>query len=438
MKPLSETVSAAPMGRRRLLKASAAAMMSLASSATMTPWAQAQEQGGATTQWWTWRGPLGNNVAAPGSTAPTNYKKERIVWAAPVPGRGHSSPMIAGDAIYLTTADQAAETQWVLAYSRRDGKPLWNQIVHRGGVPTENHPKNTEASPSVAFDGTRLFTAFYNSSAIWLTAFSPAGEQLWQQSVGAYDPRTYKYGYAASPTIYRDTVILVADYDGESFLAAHDRKTGNPVWKVARKGVTSFSSPIVANIAGRDQLLLTGGDALIAYDPASGKTLWSAPTLTMATCGTVVWDGDLIFASGGYPKAETACIRADGSGEVVWTNTQKCYEQSMLAHDGYVYAVTDAGVAHCWRATDGETMWRERLGGEYSSSPVLVGETIHVFNEQGEGFAFKATAERYVKLGGGKIASDVFATPSVVGDTMYLRIGIAEGGARREYLVALK
>lgn len=439
MLPPSKTVTDfPPFTRRRLLQATGGALLSLSSTCVAPRWASAQDNDEQAKHWWTWRGPLGNNIAAPGTTAPTTYVKERIAWATPVPGRGHSSPIIAGDAIYLTTADKAAGTQSVLAFSRGSGMPLWNQIVHRGGVPTENHPKNTEASPSVAFDGQRLFTTFYNSSAIWLTAFSPTGEQLWQQSVGAYDPRTYKYGYAASPTIYRDTIIVAADYDGDSFLAAHDRETGKPVWKVARKGVTSFSSPIVAKIAGREQLLLSGGDAVIAYDPASGKTLWSTPALTMATCGTVVWDGDLVFASGGYPKAETACIRADGSGEVVWTNTQKCYEQSMLAHDGYVYAVTDAGVAHCWRATDGETMWRERLGGEYSSSPVLVGDTIHVFNEQGEGFAFKASADRFVKLGGGKIASDVFATPSVVGDTMYLRVGTLEGGARREYLLALK
>ncbi len=388
--------------------------------------------------WWTWRGPNGNNVAASGSTAPTKYSSDRIAWASPVPGRGHSSPIVTQKHIFLTTADTSKETQSVLAYDRRDGKPLWAQVVHRGGLPQENHRKNTEASPTVAFDGQRVIAAFYNSSAIQLTALSPEGEQLWQTSVGRYDPRAYQYGYAASPAIDRDRVIVAADFDGESFLAAHDCRTGENIWKVSRANATSFSSPIVAQVGGRDQILLSGGNMLAGYDPADGKLLWSSPVTTMATCGTVVWDGDLVFASGGYPKSETACVRGDGSGRVVWTNQQKCYEQSLLAHAGYVYAVTDAGIAHCWRATDGETMWRERLGGLYSSSPVLVGDVIHVFNEQAEGFAFRATPDKYENVGGGKVGDEAFATPSVVGDTMYLRVARNQAARRQEYLVALK
>lgn len=387
--------------------------------------------------WTTWRGPTGDNHAAAGSQGPTQYSAKNISWAAPVPGRGHSSPIVAGDLIYLTTADKEAGTQGVLAYQRKTGRPAWTQVVHRGGIPAENHAKNTEASPSVAFDGERVIAAFYNSSAIWLSALSPDGKPLWQQSIGAYEPRAYKYGYAASPTLYQDHVIVVGDYDGKSFLAAHDRSTGKPLWKVARRSVTSFSSPIIANLCGRDQLLISGGEAIDSYDPASGKSLWSAPALAMATCGTLVWDGEYVFGSGGYPKPETACVKADGSGEVVWTNNQKCYEQSMLAVNGFIYAVTDAGVAHCWRASDGETMWRERLGGDYSSSPVLSGENIHVFNEQGQGFVFKATEKEYVAAGGGKFGDECFATPAIIGKTMYMRIARNQNGKRQEYLVAL-
>lgn len=423
--------------RRTVLKASVPLLTALASGFHSSTLA-ADSDGDQSTQWWTWRGPLGNNIAPEGCSAPTVYSDERIAWATPVPGRGHASPIIAGGNIYLTTADKSAGTQSVLAYSQRDGRLLWNQTVHQGGLPTENHPKNTEASCSVAFDGERLMCAFYNSSAIWLTAYSPSGKMLWQESIGAYNPQTYKYGYAASPTIYKGNVIVVGDYDGESFLAAHDCATAKVAWKVPRKHVMSFSSPIVAKISGRDQLLLSGGDAITSYDPNNGETLWNTPALTMATCGTLVWEDNLVFGSGGYPKAQTACVVADGSGQVVWSNPQKCYEQSMLLVAGHVYAVTDAGIAHCWRAKDGEMMWRERLGGDYSSSPVLVGDAIHVFNEQGQGFAFKATPERYESLGGGKIADDVFPTPSVVGDTMYLRLGKNRAGVRQEYLVALK
>ncbi len=423
------------LDRRHFLKAGAA----LASaSLPLLQTADAQETDAAAgNDWATWRGPTGNNHASPGSQGPTQYNANQIRWAAPVPGRGHSSPIIAGDLIYLTTADTAVGTQSVLAYQRQTGRPAWSQVVHRGGLPTENHPKNTEASPSVAFDGERVIAAFYNSSAIWLSALSPAGKPIWQQSIGGYEPRAYKYGYAASPALYQDLVIVVGDFDGQAFLAAHERETGKPVWKVARRGVTSFSSPIVANVCGRDQLLLSGGDAIDSYNPATGEQLWSTPALTMATCGTLVWDGEYVIGSGGYPKSETACVKADGSGEVIWTNGQKCYEQSLLALDGYIYAVTDAGVAHCWRVSDGETMWRERLGGDYSSSPVLAGGNVHVFNEQGQGFVFKATPEKFISVGGGRFGDECFATPSIIGNTMYMRVARTQDGKRQEYLVAL-
>jgi outer membrane protein assembly factor BamB len=392
----------------------------------------------ASQEWWSWRGPNGNNIAAAGCTAPTKYEKENVVWQSPVPGRGHSSPVVAGNSIYLTTADKADGTQSVLAFNRDSGKPLWSKTIHRGGIPKENHLKNTEASPTVAFDGQRLIASFYNSSAIWLSGLTTDGEILWQKSVGKFDPQRFKYGYAPSPALFEEAVIVAADYDGDSFIAAIDRATGNQLWKTKRANSTSFSSPIVAYVAGRQQLLLSGGESITSYDPKSGKQLWTAKCLTMATCGTVVWDAGCVFASGGYPKAETACVRADGSGEVVWKNNQKCYEQSILAIDGFIYAVTDAGIAQCWRATDGETMWRERLGGNYSCSPILVGDVIQIFNEQGQGFAFKASPTKFESVGGGKIADDVFATPSVVGNTMYMRMAKIVGGNRQEYLVALR
>ena len=146
-----------------------------------------------------------------------------------------------------------------------------------------------------------------------------------------------------------------------------------------RMPTISYSSPIVAHVAGRDQLLISGGKVVASYDPENGKPLWTADATTSATCGTMVWDGGLVFASGGYPDAETAAIAADGSGRVVWRNREKCYEQSMLAVDGYVYAVNDRGIAYCWKADDGTQMWQQRLGGggAVSSSPILAGGNIY-------------------------------------------------------------
>jgi hypothetical protein len=387
--------------------------------------------------WHRWRGPYGNNVCAPGATAPTTITPDHYRWKVPVPGRGHSSPIVTDDSVYLTTAEKDAGTQSVLAFDRERGRSRWSQLVHRGGLPTQNHPKNTEASSTLAFDGEYLYAVFYNASSLQLTKLTAAGRIVWQQNLGHYDPQRYKYGYAASPLLYEESVIVVGDYDGAAFLTARDRRGGGEVWRIERPTNISFSSPIVARCGGREQLLLSGSDRVCAYDPRSGRLLWETPCTTAATCGTMVWDDRYVYASGGYPKNETVCLEAD-RGRIVWTNNQKCYEQSMLLHDGFLYAVADSGVAYCWRGADGETMWRQRLGGDYSSSPLLVGgKTIHVFNEQGEGFAFAASPQAFRSLGKSKVGDEVFATPSVVGDTMYLRTAERNGRGRQEYLLAI-
>ncbi|MEM8667999.1 MAG: PQQ-binding-like beta-propeller repeat protein [Planctomycetota bacterium] len=432
--------SAAHHSSRRvfLKQASVCSSIGVAFSAGSLPSpSPASQVTGNTSNWQTWRGPQGNNHVVGAPNILTTIDNSEIAWSTLVPGRGHSSPIVYDDQIFLTTADKAAGTQSVLAITRQ-GKPAWQRVVHRGGIPAANHPKNTEASPSVACDGKSLFSAFYNDKAVRLTKLSLDGQVEWQKSVHSYFPSKYKYGYAASPCLYRDQIILVGDYDGDSFLASLDRNTGETIWKVKRPSKISFSSPIIANIAGRDQLLLSGCEQVASYDPANGSLLWRVPgATTYATCGTMVWEGDRVYASGGYPKAETVCIRADGSGKVLWANSVKCYEQSMLCHDGHVYAVSDGGVAYCWRGTDGKALWKKRLGGNYSSSPLLVGNDIHVFNERGEGFAFAASPSAFQERGRSRVGDEVFSSPIVVDDTMYLRVAVRRE-RRQESLLAIR
>jgi hypothetical protein len=193
----------------------------------------------------------------------------------------------------------------------------------------------------------------------------------------------------------------------------------------------------VANVAGRDQLLISGLNAVASYNPQDGKSLWVAPGTTNATCGTMVWDGDLVFASGGYPKAETICVKADGSKHVVWKNNEKCYEQSMLATGGYVYAVTDQGVAYCWRGADGREMWKQRLQGPVSSSPILVGDTIYSTNEAGTTYVFKADPNRFTSVAQNQLEQEGFATMAVCGDRIYIRAASGHGPQRKETLYCI-
>ena len=423
----------APVGRRDFLTAAAAAAVAVG----VPRIAPAKTAAAPAAEWRGWRGPGGDNHAAAGAGAPASMTADRVAWSVPVPGRGHSSPVVAGDSVYLTTADERAGTQSVLAFDT-DGTPRWARVVHDRGLPEENHPKNTEASPTVAFDGTGLLAAFYNGGAIRLTRLNAAGEIEWQRVAGAYAPQKYKYGYAASPHLHGGGAIVGGDFDGNAFLACLDAATGEERWKVRRPSATSFSSPVVARVAGRDQLLLSGGRMVAGYDPADGSTLWTAPgATTMATCGTCVWDESRVFASGGYPEAETVAIDA-ADGRVVWSNRVKCYEQSMLVVDEHLYGVSDGGVVYCWRCEDGTIAWRERIGGAYSSSPLLVGDTIHVFDETARGTAFAANPDGYERRGETKLGDAMFASPVTVRDTTYLRVAKLDGGLRRESLLAVR
>lgn len=392
----------------------------------------------AQTDWPWWRGPSRNGVAAPTQTPPTKWSdKQSVVWRTPVPGRGHSSPVIVGKQVFLTTADAATQTHSVLAFDRDSGKQLWKTDISQGGFPKNNHPKNTEATATIACDGERLFASFFHHEKVELFTLDLAGKVVWKQVAGPFNPKRYEYGYAPSPLLYRGSVIIAAEHDGESFLTALERSSGKRLWTAPRPQNITFSSPVVAPVGGRDQLLLSGSDQVASYDPSSGKPLWTTPGTTAATCGTMVWDGDIVYASGGYPKAETLAVRGDGSGTVLWKNNQKCYEQSMLAVGGHLYGLTDNGILFCWRGADGQEMWKQRLKGPVSSSPVLAGGHIYWANELGTTYVFKPNPQSLELVAENQLGDDSFASPAIVGGRVYLRTSFGTGPKRQEFLYCL-
>jgi outer membrane protein assembly factor BamB len=384
--------------------------------------------------WPWWRGPRRDGIAAE-QTVPAKFgPNDKVIWKTPVPGRGHSSPVVVADRVFLTTADEAEQIQSVLAFDRKTGRKLWQVEVSRGGFPERNHPKNSEATSTVACDGQHLFVTFFHHHAIELAAIDLAGNIVWQKKAGPFHPQKYEYGYAPSPLIFADLVIVAGEYDGDSFVAAFRRTDGREAWRIRRPSNVSFSSPVVTHVAGRDQLLISGADQVAAYDPRTGKSLWSAAGTTAATCGTIVWDSDLVFASGGYPKSETLAVRADGSGEVVWRNRQKCYEQSMIVVDGHLYALTDNGILFCWRGGDGREMWKRRLVGPVSASPVCAGGLIYWANELGTLYVFRPNPERFELVAENQIGDAAFPSPAICGGQIFLRVADDSSGSRQETL----
>lgn len=227
----------------------------------------------AAKDWPWWRGPWRNGYADSKPVPTTFNATTNVVWKTPVPGRGHSSPTVVGDRVFIETADEAKQIHSVLAFDRATGKQIWKVDVSTGGFPEANHPKNTEATPTPASDGDRLFVSFYHHDHVEAIALDFNGKILWRTNCGRFRPTRYEYGYAPSPLVYRNTVIITAEYDGDSYIAALDRATGKIVWKTPRPNNTTFSSPVVAHVAGRDQMLISGGEKVEAYDPATGKSL---------------------------------------------------------------------------------------------------------------------------------------------------------------------
>lgn len=382
----------------------------------------------AQTDWPWWRGPSRNGIASD-AAVPTKFGDgENMAWKAKVPGRGHSSPIVVGDRVYLTTAFQKEERHSVVAFDRATGKEVWQVEVSQGAFPAKNHRKNTEASPTIACDGERLFTAFYHHDQVEAITLDLDGKILWRKKAADFRPTMYEYGYAPSPLIYQGNVIIASEYDGDSFVTALDRVSGEKVWQSKRLPSISFSTPVIGHVAGKDQMLMSGQQFVTSYNPANGKPDWLVMGTTHATCGTMVWEGNIVFASGGFPKAETIAIRADGSKKVLWKNNQKCYEQSMIVHDGHLFALTDNGVMFCWNGETGEEKWKKRLSGPVSASPVLAGGHIYWANEAGTMYVFKPTPEKFDLVSENTIGNSAFASPAICGGQIFLRVGDGDGG----------
>ncbi len=216
-----------------------------------------------------------------------------------------------------------------------------------------------------------------------------------------------------------------------------DRATGKIVWQNQRPKQPNYTSPVVLNVAGREQLLLAGCDHMSSFDPATGKQLWEIEGSTTECVGAIVSDGQLVFASGGYPKKLTVAVRGDGSDQVAWENTTQTYVPSMVVHQGYLYTVTDAGIVYCWKAGTGEEQWKTRLGGTFNASPVLVGELLFATDQEGKTTIFKARPTGFETIGENRLGEDVYATPVFVGGQIFMRVAHGSGEARQEWLYCI-
>ncbi|WP_437194323.1 outer membrane protein assembly factor BamB family protein [Planctomicrobium sp. SH527] len=380
----------------------------------------------AATDWPLWRGPRQDNNAGDQAIPLQWSEEENVLWKAEVPGRGHSSPIRCGKSVYLTTADEEAETQSVLAYDFETGKQLWATQVHQGGFP-KMHRKNSQASTSVCCDGAHVFAAFVNHAKIWVNKLDLDGKILWSKEVG---PFTTEHGFGPSPTMFGSLVIVNGDSLGTGFIAALHRGTGDVVWRTPREGHPSngsYGCPIVATYGGKPQILVAGMNRVCSYDPDNGNQLWQIPGSARVVANSVTVSPPFLVVSGGYPEKEILAAKVDdlsnvSESNILWKASKNvAYVTTPLIVGEQVLVLADDGPLACYQLETGKLNWQRRLPGSFSASIIQVGNRFLIPSEQGEMIVFEISPEFKI-LSKNKLGDDGgMATPTICENRVLIR-----------------
>jgi hypothetical protein len=376
--------------------------------------------------WPSWRGPRGDGTSDE-SNLPLHWSAtENVHWKTPLPGKGHSSPIVSGDRVFVTTCLENQQKRLLLCLDRRDGRVLWERVVLT--APLERlHALNSRASSTPATDGRHVYVPFLASPDVQVACYDYDGNKVWQQSPG----RFYSvHGFCSSPVLYKDLVIVNCDQDAEAYIVALDKATGAERWRADRPNRTrSYCPPVVFDVASRKQLVLSGSKCVASYDPDTGKQLWIVDGPTEQFVASLVQQDNLVFLTAGYPTYHLMAIRADGTGDVTKTHVAwhdattrrgAAYVPSPILHGGQLYVVSDEGWLNCVDARTGKQLWKERLGRKHSASPVSAGGFLYFVDDNGETWVVKPGEKLHV-VGRNKLGEECYASPAVAHGQLFLR-----------------
>ncbi|MBM3998593.1 MAG: hypothetical protein FJ297_03450 [Planctomycetes bacterium] len=377
---------------------------------------------GAEEQWPRWRGPSQDGHAA--STAmPTEWSASSVVWRTPLKGRGQSSPIVWNGRIFLTTDLEDGKERFVFAVDGSTGKVVWEHKAWEG-TPEPSHVMNGWASASCATDG-EVVAAFFGKGG--LHVLTTDGRPLWSTLLGAFEN---PWGTAACPILVGDLLIQNGDSDVGAFLAAFDKKTGKPVWRTKRPDFRGWSTPIVLDTGGASTVIaLNGHEGVIAYDAATGRELWRTSSNNGRGEPSLTPGAGLLFVVCGLAGDMVALRPATDPRqppERVWSSNRRGGRDlpSPIVVGSYVLVSSLNGIMTCYDTASGNIAWKERLEGQFSSSPIAIGDRILHQSESGETFviepgpALKIVARN--KIGEG--ADELFrASLTPIGKRIYAR-----------------
>lgn len=406
--------------------------------------------------WPQWRGPAGQGISVEKNLPTTWTSTKNIKWKTPIEGRGHSSPIVWGKKIFLTTAlDGAAvpgrtpgvthkladgtdfvhpdavgadltHTLKVICLDRETGKILWERVAYEGPVHDSRHKRASFASSTPATDGKYVF-AYFGSEGLY--AYDVNGKQLWKQDLGKLG--TASVGYGVSPILYGNLVIMQCDESGmNSFIAAFDKKTGKEVWRAKRKVDVTWSTPVLVQAGKRTELVASAAEAIISYDPLSGKELWRHKGLESNAVNTPVVSNDLIVVTSGYPQKIALALRGGGNGDVtgssqlVWSyNKGTAYVPSPILYGDYVYLMAGNGTLTCLDAKTGKVAYegaRVPKSILFTASPVAYEGKVLITSEEGETYVVKAGPKHEI-IGTNSVGEPVFASPAIADGKIFIR-----------------
>lgn len=385
---------------------------------------------GDPTNWPEFRGPHGDGRSDAAELPLTWSEKEHVVWKTPIHGRGHSTPVVWENQVWLTTATEDGRVMSGLCVDRSSGKVLHDLKLFEVAAPEPlGNTLNSYASPSSAIEPGRVYVHFgsYGTASI----DTATGKTLWQRRDL---PCQHFRGPGSSPILFRNFLILTMDGFDVQYVCALDKETGKTVWKTDRSFEfgsmdgdlrKSYTTPLVVE-AGRLQLVSCGAKAAYSYDPLTGKELWRVRYPGFSNASSPVFGDGLVFINTGFGKADLLAVRPDGSGDVteshvVWRCTKGVsLKPSPVITQGLVFMIADNGILTCLEAATGNLVWMKRVEGEFSASPILAAGRIYVFSHEGKTTVVEA-AKTFVQLAVSTLDEGFMASPAVAGKALLLR-----------------
>jgi outer membrane protein assembly factor BamB len=412
--------------------------------------------------WPSFRGPQASGVAE-GQNLPDRWDGktgENILWRTPIPGLAHSSPVVWGNKIFVTTAvstdpkatfrpglygdgdaskDRSRQRWMIYAIDKNNGKIVWERVAYQGEPIDKRHIKSTYANSTPATDG-RIVVAWFGSQGVH--AYDVNGRFLWKVDLGrldlgAYDIPTYEWGLASSPIIWNNLVILQCDTQTDSFLLALDARTGKTVWKTDREELPSWGTPTVATTSTGPELVTNASNFIRGYDPRTGKELWRLGGSSKITAPTPIFaDGLFVVVSGRGPERPIFVVRPNAHGDltlpdgksnseaIAWSRTGRgSYMPTPLVYNGTLYVLGNNGLFDAYNLKTGEEVYRQRLplvGSGFSASPVASDGKIYLSNEDGEILVI-AAGDKFAHLSTNSMGELLMATPALSDGVMYVR-----------------